>query len=67
MFFEDVNVKIWDLKVEVFVLCVVFRLIMKDQVECMIVVGMEVILVGVNVFFVDKEIFFGLIVDFVDN
>ncbi len=65
--FEEVNDKIWDVKAEIFAPCAASRLITKDQVDRMIVGGMEVISAGANVPFADNEIFFGPIADYTDE
>jgi glutamate dehydrogenase/leucine dehydrogenase len=67
MSFEEINAKIWDLKAEVFIPCAASRLIQKDQVDKMIISGIEVIACGANVPFADKEIFFGPIADYADS
>ena len=65
--FEEVNTKIWDLQSEVFIPCAASRLITKEQVDCMINSGIEVIAAGANVPFADPEIFFGPIADYTDE
>ena len=65
--FDEVNTKIWGLKSEVFIPCAASRLITKDQVDCMINSGIEVIAAGANVPFADPEIFFGPIADYTDE
>jgi glutamate dehydrogenase/leucine dehydrogenase len=67
MSFEEINAKIWDLKAEVFIPCAASRLIQKNQVDKMIISGIEVIACGANVPFADKEIFFGPIADYADS
>ncbi|MCE2496153.1 MAG: amino acid dehydrogenase [Flavobacteriales bacterium] len=65
--FEEVNERIWDLDVEVFLPCAASRLITREQADRMIDTGMEVIACGANVPFADQEIFFGPIAEYVDN
>ena len=65
--FDEVNAKIWYLKSEVFIPCAASRLITKEQVDCMINSGIEVIAAGANVPFADPEIFFGPIADYTDE
>jgi glutamate dehydrogenase/leucine dehydrogenase len=65
--FEEVNKRIWDIPAEVFLPCAASRLITQDQVNRMIISGMEVISAGANVPFADPEIFFGAIADYADN
>jgi glutamate dehydrogenase/leucine dehydrogenase len=54
-----VNQKIWDLEFEVFIPAAASRLVTKDQVDRMILSGVEVFSCGANVPFADPEIFFG--------
>jgi glutamate dehydrogenase/leucine dehydrogenase len=57
--FDVVNQKIWDLEFEVFVPAAASRLVTQDQVDRMMVSGVEVFSCGANVPFADPEIFFG--------
>lgn len=65
--FEEINQKIWSIGAEVFTPCAASRLITKEQVDTMINGGLEVITCGANVPFADKEIFFGPIMEYVDE
>ena len=65
--FDEVNSKIWDMKVDVFIPAAASRLIEKDHIERMIAGGLDVISCGANVPFADKEIFFGSIGEFADE
>ena len=65
--FDEINDRIWDVKAEVFLPCAASRLITQNQVNRMIVSGVEVISAGANVPFADPEIFFGSIADYTDN
>ena len=65
--FEEVNDKIWDIGAEIFIPAAASRLVKKEQLERMIVNGLEVISCGANVPFADPEIFFGDISEFADN
>ncbi|MGB2117132.1 MAG: Glu/Leu/Phe/Val dehydrogenase dimerization domain-containing protein [Flavobacteriaceae bacterium] len=65
--FSEINAKIWDLKMDVFAPCAASRLITKDQVDCMLANGLEVVTCGANVPFADKEIFFGPIMEYTDS
>ena len=65
--YEEVNSKIWDLSMDVFVPCAASRMITKDQLDRMIKSGVEVISSGANVPFADQEIFFGPIADYADD
>lgn len=65
--FDEINDRIWDVQAEVFLPCAASRLITQNQVNRMIVSGVEVISAGANVPFADPEIFFGSIADYTDN
>jgi glutamate dehydrogenase/leucine dehydrogenase len=65
--FEEVNAKIWDLPMEIFIPGAASRLITQDQAERMIAAGVEVVSCGANVPFADKEIFMGPISEYMDN
>ena len=65
--FEEVNVKIWDVKADVFLPCAASRLITEDQVKRMIASGVEVVACGANVPFADAQIFYGPIAELVDE
>ena len=65
--FDEINDRIWDVNAEVFLPCAASRLITQNQVNRMIVSGVEVISAGANVPFADPEIFFGSIADYTDN
>ena len=65
--FDEINQKIWKIGAEIFTPCAASRLVTKDQLDNMINSGLEVISCGANVPFADKEIFFGAIMEEVDN
>lgn len=65
--FEEVNAKIWDLPVEIFIPGAASRLVTEDQVNRMAAAGMEVVSCGANVPFADKEIFMGPISRLADS
>jgi len=65
--FEEINNKIWSLSAEIFIPAAASRLVTKDQVTQMVNSGLEVISPGANVPFADSEIFFGPIMEYVDN
>ena len=65
--FDEINVKIWSIGAEIFAPCAASRLVQQSQVEEMIQSGLEVISCGANVPFADKEIFFGSIMENVDQ
>jgi len=65
--FNEINESIWSLEAEIFAPCAASRLITKQQIDSLIVNGLEVISCGANVPFADKEIFFGSIMEFTDS
>jgi len=65
--FADINKKIWTIGAEIFTPCAASRLVQQNQVENMIASGLEVISCGANVPFADKEIFFGPIMENIDQ
>lgn len=65
--FEEINDKIWDLEVDIFTPCAASRIVTQEQVERMIASGLEIISCGANVPFADSEIFFGPIMEFIDE
>jgi len=65
--FEELNAKIWDMPMEIFIPGAASRLITQNQAERMIAAGVEVVSCGANVPFADKEIFMGPISEYMDN
>ncbi len=65
--FEEVNARIWDLPMDIFIPGASSRLITQNQAERMIAAGVEVVSCGANVPFADKEIFMGPISVYMDN
>lgn len=65
--FTEINEKIWSIGANIFAPCAASRLVTKEQVESMIISGLEVISCGANVPFADKEIFFGPIMEETDS
>ena len=65
--FEDVNNRVWDLPMEIFIPGAASRLITQNQAERMIASGVEVVSCGANVPFADKAIFMGPISEYMDN
>ena len=65
--FEEINEKIWSIGAQIFTPCAASRLVTQSQIDTMIIAGLEVISCGANVPFADKEIFFGSIMENVDN
>ena len=65
--FEEINTKIWAIGAEIFAPCAASRLVNQDQIDRLIISGLEVISCGANVPFADKEIFFGPIMENTDR
>lgn len=65
--FEEMNEKIWSLNAEIFAPCAASRLVNQSQVERLIKGGLEMITCGANVPFSDKEIFFGPVMEHIDE
>ena len=57
--FEKVNKEIWGVGADIFIPAAASRLLTQTQLDTMVDSGLEVISVGANVPFADKEIFFG--------
>ncbi len=57
--FEKVNEEIWSIGAEIFIPAAASRLLLQKQLDQMVGSGLEVISVGANVPFADKEIFYG--------
>ncbi|MFY8189160.1 MAG: Glu/Leu/Phe/Val dehydrogenase dimerization domain-containing protein [Flavobacterium sp.] len=65
--FEEINQKIWSIEAQIFAPCAASRLVNQSQIDEMIGAGLEVISSGANVPFADKEIFFGPIMEAIDQ
>ncbi len=65
--FEEINNKIWDIEADVFIPGAASKIVSKDQVERLLVNGLELISCGANVPFTDDKIFFGETARFLDN
>ena len=65
--FAEINSKIWTLGAQIFAPCAASRLVTQAQIDSLIANGLEVISCGANVPFADKEIFFGSIMENVDD
>ncbi|OCB74356.1 Glu/Leu/Phe/Val dehydrogenase dimerization domain-containing protein [Flavobacterium crassostreae] len=65
--FDAINRQIWTIGAEIFAPCAASRLVQQEQINSLISNGLEVISCGANVPFADKEIFFGSIMEDVDN
>lgn len=63
----ELQEQVWSVGAEIFAPCAASRLVTKEQVDQMINAGLEVISCGANVPFADKEIFFGPIMEYVDQ
>ena len=57
--YEEINEKIWDIEVDIFIPAAASRLLNQNHLERMINSGLQLISSGANVPFADKEIFFG--------
>ena len=65
--FDEINAKIWSIGAEIFTPCAASRLVKQDQIDQLIASGLEVISCGANVPFADSAIFFGPIMENVDQ
>jgi glutamate dehydrogenase/leucine dehydrogenase len=65
--YAEINAQIWDVHADVFIPCAGSRMITQDQLDRMIVAGIELISSGANVPFADPEIFFGPIAEHADQ
>jgi glutamate dehydrogenase/leucine dehydrogenase len=65
--FEEASKQIWNVGAEIFVPAAASRLVQQAEVDQLIAGGLEVIACGANVPFADKEIFFGSIMEHVDE
>ncbi|WP_280151384.1 Glu/Leu/Phe/Val dehydrogenase dimerization domain-containing protein [Piscinibacter sp. XHJ-5] len=65
--FEEIDRRIWSLGAEIFLPCAASRLVTREQVERMVIAGLEVVSSGANVPFADPEIFYGAIYEHADS
>jgi glutamate dehydrogenase/leucine dehydrogenase len=65
--FAELDAKIWTIGAEIFTPCAASRLVKQDQIDSLIAAGLEVISCGANVPFADTAIFFGPIMEQVDQ
>ena len=65
--FNEINEKIWTIGAEIFTPCAASRLVTQSQTDSLIANGLEVISCGANVPFADTAIFFGPIMEHIDN
>lgn len=64
---EVINEKIWSIGAEIFTPCAASRLVTQSQIDRLVGSGLEVISCGANVPFADAAIFFGPIMEHVDQ
>jgi glutamate dehydrogenase/leucine dehydrogenase len=57
--FEEVNEKIWSLEADVFIPGAASKLVTREQMDALIVKGLQVVSCGANVPFIDDQVFFG--------
>jgi glutamate dehydrogenase/leucine dehydrogenase len=65
--FAEINEKIWSVGAEIFAPCAASRIVSKENATQLIENGLEVISCGANVPFADKEIFYGPIMEDIDQ
>ena len=65
--FDEINEKIWTIGAEIFTPCAASRLVTQSQIDSLIANGLEIISCGANVPFADTAIFFGPIMEHIDN
>lgn len=65
--FDKINSLAWELGAQIFVPAAASRLVRKDDLNKLLVGGLELISAGANVPFNDKEIFFGPIASYADD
>lgn len=63
----EMEANVWNLNAEIFAPCAASRIVQKHQIDQLINKGLEVISCGANVPFADKEIFYGPIMEEIDN
>lgn len=65
--FEEVNQKIWDIPADIFIPGAASKLITREQIDALIVNGLQVVSCGANVPFIDDEVFFGPTAKYTDQ
>ena len=65
--FEEINEKIWDIKADVFIPGAASKIVSRDQIDRLLVNGLELISCGANVPFTDDKIFFGETARYLDD
>jgi glutamate dehydrogenase/leucine dehydrogenase len=65
--FEEVNSKIWDIPIDIFIPGAASKLITREQIDALIVNGVQVVSCGANVPFIDDEVFFGPTAKYADQ
>jgi len=57
--FEEANEQIWNLEADVFIPGAASKLVTREQMDALIVKGLQVVSCGANVPFIDDQVFFG--------
>ncbi|AOW94066.1 amino acid dehydrogenase [Rhodococcus sp. WMMA185] len=65
--FEEIDEAIWNYDAEIFLPCAASRLVTRDQLNRLIVGGLELVASGANVPFADNEIFYGPTYEYADK
>lgn len=65
--FEEVNQKIWDIPADIFIPGAASKLVTREQIDALIVNGLQVVSCGANVPFIDDEVFFGPTAKYTDQ
>lgn len=65
--FEQINERIWDIEADVFIPGAASKIVSRNQIERLLVNGLELISCGANVPFTDDKIFFGETAKYLDD
>lgn len=65
--FDDANEKIWNLEADIFIPGAASKLVTREQIDALIVKGLQVVSCGANVPFIDDEVFFGPTAKYIDE
>ncbi len=65
--FEELNQKIWNVPVDIFIPGAASKIVRREQVDAMMAGGLQVISCGANVPFIDDEVFFGPTAKYTDE
>ncbi len=65
--FDELNQKIWNVPVDIFIPGAASKILRREQVDAMIAGGLQVISCGANVPFIDDEVFFGPTAKYTDE